>query len=339
MPTATDVTVVPAPATQVRQTLRRSLAAAHQSFAEAEQYAAMLADYARVMGLDLSRQWHAVQGGRIMASCTCIASPGRTDLLLIPTDRFAPPYDDAVRGLARQAVRDSTEHGCRLLQVLLPPGPGQTIIRRILGELGFIDVAELAYMERSVEGTPSATADSNQHYTAESVADGEPRSGKSPFQGAGPVSWVTYGPDRHQEFREVVGRTYAQSLDCPRLSGLREMEDILTGHKSAGLFEPMHWYLAMRSERAVGCILLNRNPLQPSLEIVYMGIVPEFRGRGLGGLMLRHGLNAAHREGMKKVTLAVDAANVPARSLYSQFGFSETARRRALVLPLNPTFD
>src|SRR3712207_8951894 len=36
---------------------------------------------------------------------------------------------------------------------------------------------------------------------------------------------------------------FRSSLDCPALNGVRDMEDVLAGHKASGEFDPALWFL------------------------------------------------------------------------------------------------
>ena len=54
-----------------------------------------------------------------------------------------------------------------------------------------------------------------------------------------------------------------------------------------------------------------------------MGLVPEFRGRGLGSKLLTKVLNHAKRFGLEKVELNVYTSNISAVALYKKFGFEQ----------------
>jgi GNAT superfamily N-acetyltransferase len=144
-------------------------------------------------------------------------------------------------------------------------------------------------------------------------------------------SWEDYKSSRDQDFAELIQRTYVESLDCPALSGVRDIKDIMAGHKATGLFQPHRWRLVRVDGRPAGCILLAENPLRRVLEVAYMGICPEHRRQGIGRALINSALGLAYHERFEKVTLAVDSRNEPAMRLYLGFGFMETTRRRALI--------
>jgi mycothiol synthase len=85
----------------------------------------------------------------------------------------------------------------------------------------------------------------------------------------------------------------------------------------------------------LGCLLLADHPDQRIWELVYMGIVPEARGRGLGLALARQAQWRARQAGAERLVLAVDAANEPALRGYAAAGFI-TWDRRSVFLKLFP---
>jgi RimJ/RimL family protein N-acetyltransferase len=64
-----------------------------------------------------------------------------------------------------------------------------------------------------------------------------------------------------------------------------------------------------------------------------IGLLPEFRGRGLGRTLARTALDAGWERGLERVALLVFASNERAISLYQRLGFAhEGVRRRARKL-------
>lgn len=56
---------------------------------------------------------------------------------------------------------------------------------------------------------------------------------------------------------------------------------------------------------------------------VTIAVVPEWRGKGLGGRLLQELLSCAHEAGLGRVSLSVNPAN-PAKRLYERLGFVRT---------------
>jgi ribosomal-protein-alanine N-acetyltransferase len=64
------------------------------------------------------------------------------------------------------------------------------------------------------------------------------------------------------------------------------------------------------------------------MEIATIAVAPEFRGKGLGGMMMRWILEEAARQGCSSVVLSVRESNLTAIRLYRRFGFAELDRRK-----------
>jgi ribosomal-protein-alanine N-acetyltransferase len=64
------------------------------------------------------------------------------------------------------------------------------------------------------------------------------------------------------------------------------------------------------------------------MEIATIATAPEFRGRGVGALLMRWALDEAARRGCSNVVLSVRESNLTAIRLYRRFGFVELDRRR-----------
>jgi ribosomal-protein-alanine N-acetyltransferase len=63
-------------------------------------------------------------------------------------------------------------------------------------------------------------------------------------------------------------------------------------------------------------------------ELLNLAVVPEYRGRGLGGGLLDAGLAAVRARGGSEVFLEVRASNAVAQALYATRGFRTEGRRR-----------
>lgn len=301
---------------ELRTVLRIVLAGPGQTAEDVELQVTAFIHFARELSLSLDRLWLAMTQGRPIAACACLESPGRTSVLLLPSGLASPVEHDVLHELVQAAVQDQLPRGARLLQCLLEPDDDWTC--SALHGAGFRDLATLLYLERTGRRPPAP---------AENPLDSVGRRSR----------WITYGPQCHDDFTRLIAATYEGSLDCPGLYGLRDIEDVVAGHKSAGRFDPRLWLLLTSDGADVGCILFSVNPVRDALELVYMGIHPGFRGRGLGRYMLNHSLALPQVQDFAAVTVAVDADNTPAFALYQGSGFAQTHRRRALVRVLSPS--
>jgi len=60
-----------------------------------------------------------------------------------------------------------------------------------------------------------------------------------------------------------------------------------------------------------------------------MGVLPEYRGHGLGERLLRATMKDALDKGVERLELEVFASNWPAIGLYRKLGFEEEGRKRS----------
>jgi len=296
-----------------RKALRLSLAAPKQSAAELERHVNAFMEYAQQLGLSLDRQWVALDGEQPLAACTCIESPGNTAMLFLTAG--------GVLGASEAVIADLAHIACRffgdsplLFQALI--APEDDLNRRVLHRVGFTDLAVLHYLERAAGWNDAITPRPPAGF-----ADGS-------------LSWQTYeDTSSHCDFQRLILDTYRGSLDCPGLAGLRSIDDIIRGHQSAGRFDPRRWFLLRLDDAPVGVLLLNENPLRPALDLVYTGVHPDWRHRGLGRYLLLWAIAVTAEEEFAALTVAVDEANNPAREMYECHGFFHTAARRALIRP------
>lgn len=270
-------------------------------------------EYARAMNWPLDRVWACGDGTRLAWSCAALKSPGRSSMLMVP---YPTQLDVAqIATFVRRILDDETSAGTNLVQSLLfTEDLGN---RAALEAAEFREIAVLFYLECA-----AGVSGSTQMDLAASLEIDAP-------------NWVTYSPMRHADFCRLISDTYEDSLDCPGLSRLRDVDDVVEGHKGAGRFDPRKWFLLCSGDRPIACILFGESPLRPSAELVYMGVHPAYRGRRIGQRVLSFGINAMHQAGIRGITLAVDARNAPALRLYESAGFRRTHIRRAMVRSLS----
>lgn len=298
-------------------------------------------------GIGLADLWLAERtdprtGQRMLAwTLLPVASPGRTLLLLGPSH---PPHGRGgelaaiIETLVERVCEHFAARGVQLAQVLLDPADARS--RGLYEGRGFRRVAELVYLQ----GSPR-------------------RKAAAPALPAG-FAWLTYGPETHDAFVSTIAASYQDSLDCPSLNGLRDMDDVLAGHKASGEFDPSLWLLLCEwvdaagssaeesADRAAnstddattrrllprGALLLSRMQPGDTVELVYLGLTPASRGRGLGDLLVKQALAAVAAQGLGRLSLAVDSNNAPALKLYYRHGLQRVASKVALMRMLQPPF-
>ena len=246
-----------------------------------------------------------------------VPNPGRFGMLLYSPPGAAGVDASALSTLLRLVAGEACRKGLAFVQSLvLPEARAETAV---LASAGLVPLARLLYMRLDLLGREAADA---------GRPDCEPI---EPGAAEGEWSWRPYDQFDESELCRAIAATYAGSLDCPALSGVRSMSDVVAGHKASGTFRPSSWWLVERCGRPAGCILVNGSPMAHVAEVVYVGVLPEFRGRRLGRALLRRAVLQARERKDYAVTLAVDSRNACALGLYESAGFRQVFARLAYI--------
>lgn len=189
--------------------------------------------------------------------------------------------------------------GLRLLQSLVTPADAAAA--RWLRQSGFSQLARLAYLVWT--GTEVVGNASGLRFTVPSA----------------------------EQLADVMERSYVATLDCPALNGVRTHAEVLEGYREIGEYWPEAWLLAWRGEQPVGCLILADHPIANQCELVYMGLVPEARGKRLGRALVRQAQELIGKRRRARLVLAVDLDNRPAIQLYEKQGFQPWDERDVFV--------
>jgi ribosomal protein S18 acetylase RimI-like enzyme len=279
-----------------------------QGTAVHEQHVQEFLTFAQDRHIDLGQIWVAEQAGKLTLAALPVPSPGRTMLVFTS----AVPNREAEKTIARlidATCADSVQRGGHLAQALIDPA--DEALRRVYISAGFAVMAELIYLN----GTP------------------HPQTSPPPLPLG--MRWDVYTPENHSRFTAAIMTSYEESLDCPALNGLREMDDVIEGHKASGVFEPKHWLLLCEEDQTLGVLLLaDTGRGGEALELVYLGLSKVARGRKLGELMMKQAMAAVVAGNFQRLSLAVDAKNVPALKLYYRHGMNRVTSKLALMRDL-----
>lgn len=218
-----------------------------------------------------------------------------------PPQWTTPPAADEPDPLTVALLRSLTARGVTAAQSLASDrdsSEAATLLR-----CGFRHLADLCYLSAPAAARPAA----------------------------GPLEFVPVEPADWERLAAVVDETYRETLDCPALDGSRPTANVLAEYRTIGTGGESLWRLIRSAGRDVGCLLLADHPAQDQVELVYMGLVPEVRGRNWGEATVGEALRLAQQRGRGQVVLAVDAANHPAVTMYGRAGFTTFDRRTALL--------
>ena len=266
--------------------------------------------YARTNAVRLDGLWSWLDhDGVLRFSVLAVPSPGRTAMLFASHPRTALDIGPITR-LIDHASLQVAGWDVHLTQSLVEPR--DMLQRQAFIEAGFVELAELSYLERPL---------------SKSNAPPPPRWPPG-------TRTEAYRQELCDVLREILEQTYEQTLDCPGLYGMRLTEDIVAGHMATGSFDPALWTLLYVDERPAGAVLLNPFPAHRTVELVYLGLAPFARGRRMGRQLLRHGLSLLADRRERTLTLAVDRQNTPALALYESEGMRPIVQRVALIRPL-----
>jgi ribosomal protein S18 acetylase RimI-like enzyme len=270
-------------------------------------------DFALQRHIDLNALWVAVRSERPVWAMLPMVSPGRTMLLLTPGGLPRIEGIETAGTLTDEVCQHYRARGVQLVQALGDPaddGPRDGFLAR-----GFRQMAELLYLQVDVRPT----------FPAPPLPNG--------------FTWQSYVDQVPAAFADTIVQTYRDSLDCPGLNGLRSIDDVMAGHKAAGgaEFDPSLWFLLREHGDPIGVVLLARTPGHNASELVYLGLVPAARGRGLADLLMRQALHAIASRGGGTLALAVDSQNAPAIRLYHRHGLKKVGAKLALLRELRET--
>jgi mycothiol synthase len=152
------------------------------------------------------------------------------------------------------------------------------------------------------------------------------------------LGFESYSAANHDRFVRTIEATYDGTRDCAGLEHANSGEDVLTGYRSTGEFDPCRWLLVRHEHRDIGCLLLADHPRHNNMELLYLGLIPGARGHGWGKCLSRHAQWLARLAGRARLVLAVDAANRPAVQTYTAVDF-QTWQKRWVYVRYAPFID
>jgi ribosomal protein S18 acetylase RimI-like enzyme len=226
--------------------------------------------------------------------------PGKTAQVWLPRLESGEPSATAL-GLFQAIDAWLEEQSIELAQALFEQISEEE--EQLLLQAGFVYLSDLLYLASPTEQFPESSPASQLEFTP-------------------------YDPSRHEALKSVIEATYFQTLDCPKLNDLRDMEEVVEGYRSSGVFLANLWSLVRFEGKDIGCLLLVDHPEYDNVELVYMGVVSATRGRGFGMEIARFAQWQTKCLGRARIVVAVDAANEPAVRMYSAVGFQAWDRRR-----------
>lgn len=252
--------------------------------------------------------WEGLQvlrSGRVRGVFFAMLLPGRSAIVMTAVPgQHGIESEDQLEAL-RRGLEQLEPRKLHYAQILVEtPVPE---LRQLIEQAGLRHLARLHYLQRDAS---YPWADPPHKHEAE---------------------WLTFDERTYDEFARTLAKTYQDSLDCAELTGLRPIRDVIASHQATGRFEPHMWAVARVAGQSAAALLLAVVPQASAVEVVYMGVTPSFRRRGVGALLLRQALHKCRQARRRTLTLVVDARNTPARQLYERFAFQPLTTREAYL--------
>lgn len=121
-------------------------------------------------------------------------------------------------------------------------------------------------------------------------------------------------------------RRYLLFLEAPSLENC-------TAFVKANIREGRVGLVALVDEQVVGWCDILPIPRHSTrhVGVVGLGVLKDFRGRGIGPALLQAALDKARAAGMTRIELDVREDNLPAIALYERFGFQREGLKRRAV--------
>ncbi|MGB0767549.1 MAG: GNAT family N-acetyltransferase [Phycisphaeraceae bacterium] len=272
--------------------------------------------FAREQGLNLTTLWQASAGGpngRMLGTVLLVPNHGNTAMLFVGQ---ATGWSDtsAVVALIRAVCDGPGREGVSVVQSLVDPG--QVVEGEVLERAGLTRLAKLIYMQRVIEP--------GEHRVPRPLE----------LAGCDRPRVAHYSEHTHADFARAIEASYVDTLDCPGLVGMREIDHIIAGHQGTGRFDPRNWLAYFdQNDQPIAVLLIAPVSQGSGHELVYLGVAKPYRGKGIGGRLMRYAISEAARQGGTRLYLAVDDRNDPAVRLYRGLGFRASTRKIAYVLP------
>ncbi|QDU78677.1 Mycothiol acetyltransferase [Polystyrenella longa] len=261
--------------------------------------------------LQLEGLYLAEEQGEDVGACLTLTQRDRSAFVWPPVVLDAINWERVGSALLQEIQKQQDVVGVLYAQAMLDPDALDE--RSLLEKNGFEPLAELYFMECQPD--------------RQKTTHPQLRAGKE-CRSTSLEELGETGP-----FREVLERTYEETLDVPQFNLMRSGEESLESHRLNGPFDPALWFLYYVGDTPAGLILLRNYDADDRWEVAYMGVVPEHRGTGLGTFMLQEAVNRARALQRSVVFLAVDSRNHFALEIYERIGFQRMTVKQVLIRP------
>lgn len=232
--------------------------------------------------------WVALAGDQVLAAAWIQFVAGRTAVVWLP-QAGNPVVEDLLCEVAEALDREQVT----LAQFLV--SDELSVDDSLLEKADFQRLARLAYLAAEVGSRSRPTSS---------------------------LAFENNASEDPERLGKLLRQTYELSADCPRLNGVRNLDDTIAGYREQGEFDPKYWSFIQSQGVDVGTLLLTFHADTRNWELVYMGLVPAVRGQRLGRDVLDYAFWQVSQAGANQLVLAVDEANTYAMEMYLRAGFT-----------------
>lgn len=218
--------------------------------------------------------------------------------------------------------------------------PGQTAARLAEAVISALDALGVDLVQSLLADASDERATVLQHVGFQHSADLlylNCESARFPLASPAPceLEFTEYTESERNRLERLVERTYENTKDCTALDGVRNIGDVIRGYQATGVFRPQNWLFVRHQGQDVGALLLADHYPVRHWELIYMGLLPPYRGRGWGRRIAQYAQWLARIANVDRILVAVDALNQPAINVYRNTGF-QIWDRRAVFLRFPP---
>jgi ribosomal protein S18 acetylase RimI-like enzyme len=246
----------------------------------------------------------AVEGDRVTGTIGVSLQPGRVGLVFPPElDRAA---GDVVDRLIDAAIRRLSRTGAAFIELVLDPND-ESVAAPFL-RAGFQHLTDAVLLEKRLDRTVAKAPSSALEATA-----------------------VEPGSERGR-LTDLIRCINSGSLDCPELDAWRTPTDLLEAHHNHSLGGRARWWRYAADGVDVGLVIGTVAEDDEAWEILFLGVVPEQRGKSFGRRMLDH-FHAQAAQESHFVRVGVDSRNTYAQELYNGCSYRQTGRLRVWIHP------
>src|SRR5262249_14486444 len=161
----------------------------------------------------------------LLGAQVCLVLPGATALVWPPSCIAGTRQEERENLLLRHVERYLRGRGVKLAQALL--APEENVLGVALERNGFENITHLWYMQHDL--------DVPVRWLAPPVR----------------MEFQSYDETIAATFHETLWHTYEDTQDCPEVNGVRSIDDVITGHRAQGRFDPDRWWLATLEGRPI----------------------------------------------------------------------------------------